>query len=139
MPQQGVALDMNNAKAVVKRHCAVAWKRELNHPAAIRLLRDGIVPPEKELSRRERVYLSQLRCGGHCPLLRSYLFRIGVADSSTCQDCLEDREDTAAHLFLQCPAHTAARIQILGPSPTMSVLADAPAAAVAYLRRTRRL
>ena len=60
LPQQRVPLDMNTAKAVVKRHCAVAWKRELNHPVAIRLLRDGIVSPERQygLSRRERVILS---------------------------------------------------------------------------------
>ena len=68
---------------------------------------DGRPPPisssEKELSRRERSTLAQLR-SGHCRLLGSYKSRIKKdASLNVCSDCGTSPHDVT-HLFT-CPAH----------------------------------
>ena len=68
---------------------------------------DGRPPPisssEKELSRRERSTLAQLR-SGHCRLLGSYKSRIKKdASLNVCSDCGISPHDVT-HLFT-CPAH----------------------------------
>ena len=68
---------------------------------------DGRPPPisssEKELYRRERSTLAQLR-SGHCRLLGSYKSRIKKdASLNVCSDCGTSPHDVT-HLFI-CPAH----------------------------------
>ena len=79
--------------------------------AVISLRRNAVLydrPPliniyEKELTRKERTTLAQLR-SGHCRLLGSYKSRISKNDSfDVCADCSKTPHDVK-HLF-NCPAH----------------------------------
>jgi len=53
------------------------------------------------------ITVAQLRTG-HCPLLTSYLHRIGRQQSPACPHCGGD-DETAQHLLLCCPSHAQAR------------------------------
>ena len=89
------------------------------------------------LLRQERCILSQLRCDGFCPLLQSYLHRIGKAEHPNCRFCL-DCEDTVAHLLLECVKGDSGRFLHLGPNPGIEVLWTNPVGVVNYLRSSGR-
>jgi len=58
-------------------------------------------------NRSQCITVAQLRTG-HCPLLASYLHRIGRQQSPVCPHCGGD-DETAQHLLLCCPSHAQAR------------------------------
>ena len=59
-------------------------------------------------TRSQCITVAQLRTG-HCPLLASYLHRIGRQQSPVCPHCGGD-DETAQHLLLCCPSRAGAII-----------------------------
>ena len=98
----------------------------------------GPLPELLDLPRTDAVTVAQLRTG-HCPLLASYMYRIGVAETPDCPDC-GDEEDTAAHLLMECPAHHTLRRALFGASPLLdySSLTTSYAAVAVFVRRSGR-
>ena len=98
----------------------------------------GPLPELLDLPRTDAVTVAQLRTG-HCPLLASYMYRIGVAETPDCPDC-GDEEDTAAHLLMECPAHHTLRRALFGASPLLdySSLTTSYAAVAVFIRRSGR-
>ena len=104
----------NDRKATLQAlHTAAVVKAVQCHERNVVL--DGRPPPisnsEKELTRKERSTLAQLR-SGYCRLLGSYKSRIKKdANLDVCTDCGTTPHDVK-HLFI-CPAH-----------PTTLILSD---------------
>ena len=71
---------------------------------------------EEKLDRCDCVLLSLLRAGAHCPILSSYLNRIGKAEISKCTDC-EEPADSLQHALLEFPRWACWRHQTLGGFP----------------------
>ena len=96
----------NDRKATLQAlHTAAVVKAVQCHEMNVVL--DGRLPPisnsEKELTRKERSTLAQLR-SGYCRLLGSYKSRIKKdANLNVCADCGTTPHDVN-HLFV-CPAH----------------------------------
>ena len=93
----------NDRKAAL--HTAAVVKAVQCHEKNVVL--DGLPPtisnPEKELTRKERSTLAQLR-SGYCGLLGSYKSRIKKdVNLNICVDCGTTPHDVK-HLFV-CPAH----------------------------------
>ena len=112
----------NDRKAILQAlHTAAVVKAVQCHERNVVL--DGRPPPigksEKELTRKERSTLAQLR-SGYCRLLDSYKSRIKKdANLYVCGDCGTTPHDVN-HLFV-CPAHPTTLI----PSDLWSRLTDA--------------
>ena len=99
----------------------------------------GKAPPNQKeqcLNRKERIILSQLRAGGHCPILRSYQKRVNKRDDAICE-C--GKEDNLEHLFKDCPIYENKRYELFGPNPTVDLLWSNPKDVVDYLRVSGRL
>ena len=67
----------------------------------------GIRPPptrdkESSLNRSERRVLAQIRCNEKCPILGTYLHRIGAAATDACQSCGHS-PDNLEHVLKHCP------------------------------------
>ena len=126
------------AKATITRHFKSSYIASL---APHRVTGRPRPPPhrdkEEKLDRRDRVILSQLRAGAHCPILGSYLNRIGKAETSRCTDC-EEPEDSLQHWLLECPRWARLRHQTLGAFPTLEVLWEDSAAVTRYPRGSGR-
>ena len=87
LQQENVPVDVSTATAVIRRHCKEKWKKSLDHKTLTsNLMRNGPNNTmEIGLSRRERIVMSQIRTGEHCPLFRAYLFRIGTTREAKCR------------------------------------------------------
>ena len=137
LEQDSQPIDMSSAQASIKRSMTRVWKRSIHHS---QLEEAGKKPPnEKErnlnLSRKDRVTLSQLRTGGHSPLLGSYRKRIGIAEDDHCE-CGE--VDDLNHMLRECPITQNARLELMGPNPTTEILWTEPKTVLEFLRATGR-
>ena len=92
---------------------------------------------EKGLSVRQRAILAQLRCDGHCPILQTYLYRIGKADCDTCIFC-QEAPDTLEHCLLYCKNHDNHRQTHL-PNACLDDLYQRPEEVVNFLADARRI
>jgi hypothetical protein len=137
MDQSETLCDINSAKACIRRYVSKEWKNSIKHPFYPKNEKP-LHEKERHLCRKTRTVLAQLRCAGHCPILGSYLHRIGGSPSSECAKCGAD-EDDLPHLLLDCPAAARARAIFLGPFPTLNQLWSDPAAVAAFLRNCGRL
>ncbi|KAH7706694.1 reverse transcriptase [Aphelenchoides avenae] len=135
--QYDIAIDFNTAKAVIKRKVEQYWKRSIDHPFMEHKRRASYIGQSNLTVAEERI-LSQLRCGGHCPILQKYLHFIQVAEDDTCQMCRREPE-TAEHCLLRCPATEVVRHQIFGRNVNLSALWERPEDVIKFLRRTGRL
>ena len=99
----GCILDIKATRKVIHTH-AVEEAIEARKPNRVL----GAPAPdvsdfdERDMSRRERTTLAQLRTG-FCSALNGYLHDIGASDSPLCP-CCRQTEHTVQHLF-RCPAH----------------------------------
>lgn len=71
---------------------------------------------------------------GHCPL-NKHLFNIGVTDSPLCRGCL-NREETAAHLLLECDSVAVQRQDHLGSPRTLQEACTDISELLAFLEET---
>ena len=112
-------LDFSSIQAGIKRCVTRTWRRSIRHD---RLSQAECKPPnqkEKNLARCDRITFSQLRAGGHCPMLRSYRYRIRIDDSDKCK---RGQIYDLQHAFLECPMIQTKRSEILGPNLNMELL-----------------
>ena len=137
--QSTVAIPFKAAKTLIKRSFTSSF---ISSIPPHRITGRPRPPPhrdkEENLSRRERVILAQLRAGAHCPILGSFLHRIGKLDSPKCLDC-DEPEDSLQHALLECPRWNRLRNLTLGAFPSIDALWEEPAAVAAYLRGSGRL
>lgn len=129
--QENCPLDFDTAKAIIRRDAVNSWRSGLSQTERPKC-------NENNLSRRERVVLSQLRTGEHCPILNAYLHRIGKSDSPICKDC-KRQADTWQHLLLKCSKHNTIRKKIFDKAPTADVLWREPERVIQFLRGCGRL
>ena len=136
-PQDDALICYDAAKAAIRRAAFAKWNESEQHAQpdwhATIAGPSPILPDKVGLDRNRSVLLSQIRTG-HCPILRSYLHRIGRASTPTCPDCQEE-DDTAEHLLLRCRAHTTIRLQTFGPDNDISD----PLKVISFVERVGRL
>lgn len=134
LDQHEVAIDLQTAKARIKRLCRDTWRAGVRHDLHWQVT--GGRPPKVApgLTRAEERALAQLRTG-HSPLCQAYLHRINKAPSPLCPHCEEEPEDVR-HLILDCAAWTAPRRHYLGLEPDISVLSEP--CVVGFLRKIGR-
>lgn len=84
--QNDTPCDLNSAEASVHRHVSKTWLDSINHKLYPKNAKSN---KEKvpNLCRKTRTVLAQLRCAGYCPILGSYLHRIGASPTSECCNC----------------------------------------------------
>ena len=85
----------------------------------------SISTEELVLPRHARCVLSHLCCNGHCPLLRSYLSRIGRIENPSSSACGHSPQDTS-HLILHCPATDSLCCSLFGDSLSLYDLWSRP-------------
>ena len=138
LQQMDVPIDYSTAKATIYKDMRAKWSRQLHADRHCSLSLKANWQKEQQLKRRHQIVLAQLRAGGKCPILKSYLHDIGAANNDICDRCNLDRDDLE-HALLSCPAHERQRIQILGPQPTLETLHSNPTGVVAFLEAARRI
>jgi len=113
LPQTSVPVDLATAKALIRRKGQKEFHTRYTrdpHSATHRPL-TGETNQQAHWrfgwTRCQCITVAQLRTG-HCPLLASYLHRIGREQSLVCPYCGGD-DEMAQHLLLRCPSHTQAR------------------------------
>jgi ribonuclease HI len=131
-PQDNEPVDIATATSVLSRATKEKWKRQSGRNV---LAFSTNYQKERVLSRQHRRVLAQLRAKGHCPLLKSYQMRIGLADTDTCRFCALGVE-TVEHILVTCPALQRARMDYLGGWGELSMLATDPVKVVNFLVRT---
>ena len=139
--QKEVPIDYKSAKAKIKGWAKEERKKEVEEGKYAELMkiknRAKRSEDEEELTAKEQRIISQLRCNGHCTILRAYQYRIGISDEPTCLKCNEE-EETIEHMLLNCAATEEKRGQILGPNATMKTLWEDPKNVLKFLRNTDR-
>ena len=136
LPQQEIPIDLNTAKATVKRYVSKEWRKGVRHQT---LLTNELQKPpnnkEQHLSRRDRIYLSQIRTGEHCPIFNSYLFRIGKKQSPACRKC-GSAEENWEHILKQCKSYDNARKKHFRGIPDRTIAWTHPAKVIEFLRES---
>ena len=129
MNQESTEIDYGTASAVIKRNCERKWRSDLQ----------ARKPPtgntESNLSRRERCTLAQLRAGEHCPILRSYLKRIGVVENGQCRRCKQQEEDWN-HVLVVCPGYNDLRKKIFKEKANKSMSWTRPEQVMRFIRES---
>ena len=128
-------IDIITAKACIKNHVKERGLRKYLqdvHSAHHRSCSNNGYPLKSiPLTRQKEIVLHQLRVG-HSPLCQAYLARINPEKSSECPRC-KHQPDDINHLLLNCPATDRARLKFLGPSPSLKLLHENPAAVCDFL------
>lgn len=131
-PQMELPIDQQTVKAAIKRFAKEKFENTyLRDPHTHHHRQSHKHFRREPLERSEEITLNQLRVG-HCPITRAYLARIGKSDCPTCPHC-KAAPETVTHLLLECPIHSAARLDHLGPNPTLQVLSSRQKGTRTYL------
>jgi len=102
--QPTTAPDADTRKAIIRR---INGLPSLTHPCLLQLYTTAIKEVEgSTLSKHDRSDVIRFRRGNH-PELRRWQTLVNKSESTECRLCGED-EESAEHLWLQCPARDAA-------------------------------
>ena len=131
MPQEGVKVDRDSARAEIRRR--TKGRVDIQHQLIKRVHTKKLNEEEEEmLDQKERVNLARFRSGHH-PALRHFTVMTGASDTEQCRLC-EMGHETTEHLVVDCPALMQDRLRIFGdPRPDLDVLVRTPTAASAYV------
>ena len=135
MPQQEAQVDLNSAKATIRKELDKNWKRN----AKVVVPGATAVRGEKEanLPQNVRTVLARFRTGGFTPELawyRNFVTRKKPRpDSSICQRCQES-DETVEHVMRDCPALSRLRLLHFGNQQPMSLLFEDPKTVAGFLR-----
>ena len=95
LEQKSIPLNFDTAKAQIRK----TYKDEIKHELCKKVYTRRT--DDKNLSRKEQVTISRLRCGHH-PELRYWRKKINEIEDDTCRLCGTDSE-TAEHVLIKCP------------------------------------
>ena len=138
--QQACDIDYPTAKAHLHRLEKTKWKNAVEHDnLPLRVPNPPSAEAEASLSKRETQILSQLRTGGHSPILQEYLHRINRAPTPECLTCGHPMDDLD-HMLTDCPAYDHHRLQRFGLlRPPISILWRQPCDVINFLKDCGRI
>ena len=129
LPQVTAPMDVSTRRAVIRNE---AEPEPPSHPRVASLFQNyNYRWTERDLHKADRIELARFRSGHH-PKLRRWQHLVGIAESPECRFCAAE-EESAEHLWLDCPALLAAR-QHLGVGFQFNELTRQPHRSLSLLR-----
>ena len=90
------------------------------------------------LDRKQRVVLSQLRCGSS-PITMDYLYKINIEESPPICKACGDKNDSIEHMLQFCAMYTEPRLRIFGTTNiSLDTLTRQPYDVIQYLKKIGR-